>query len=116
MKETLKTSFKDRELTYWLLEKNQEMINYYNEYPNSRTPPSTRVENRLERVKANVKDLTDLGLMREVGTAPAEKGGTRAVQLYGYTSDGHLLALVIESFCLSAKKPMRKPMIFYNRC
>src|SRR5215831_1706505 len=36
--------------------------------------------------------------MREAGTAPDEKGGTRQVQLYGYTHDGRLLACLIASF------------------
>src|SRR5438552_14435254 len=91
-----RTSFKDRELTHWLLENNKELKNYYVD-SNKHTPRSTRVDNRLDRVKASVKDLVELGLMVETGTTPAEKGGTRPVQLYGFTMDGHLLACLIES-------------------
>lgn len=71
-----------------------ELVDYYSKPPYNHTPQSAGVENRLDRVK----DLINLGLMRETGTAPAEKGGTRPVQLYGYTDDGRLLACLIESF------------------
>jgi len=42
--------------------------------------------------------------MLETGTAPAEKGGTRPVQLYGYTMDGQLLACLVESFDLNKRE------------
>ena len=98
IKEMQKSSFKDRELTNWLLKYNSELVNYYSERPYNHTPPSARAENRLDRVKESVRDLINLGLIRETGTAPAEKGGTRPVQLYGYTEDGLLLTCLIESF------------------
>jgi hypothetical protein len=94
---TIEKSFKDRELTRWLLENNQEMRNYYNSPPNSHVPRNTRVENRIERVKGSVQDLIDLGLMQETGTTPAEKGGTRPVGLYGYTANGRFLASLVDS-------------------
>ena len=98
IKEMQKSSFKDRELTNWLLKYNLELVDYYSKPPYNHTPPSARAENRLDRVKASVRDLINLGLIRETGTAPAEKGGTRPVQVYGYTDDGILLACLIESF------------------
>src|SRR5215469_446794 len=79
IKEMKKSSFKDRELTNWLLKHNSELVDYYSDPPYNHTPPSARVENRLDRVKVSVRDLINLGLIRETGTAPAEKGGTRPV-------------------------------------
>src|SRR5215467_12380447 len=82
---TIKREFKDRELTRWLLENNQELINYYLGPPNNHVPKNKRVEYRIERVKESIQDLIHLDLMQETGSTPAEKGGTRPVALYGYT-------------------------------
>ena len=54
--------------------------------------------NTVERVKEGVQDLIRLDLMQETGSAPAEKGGTRPVALYGYTANGRLLGCLVESF------------------
>ena len=92
------SSFKDRQLTHWLLKHNLELRDYYSMAPHNHTPPSTQADNRVETVKERVRDLINLGLMRETGTAPDERGGTRQVQLYGYAGDGLLLTCLIESF------------------
>ncbi len=95
---TIEREFKDRELTRWLLENNQELINYYVGPPNNHVPKNKRVEYRIERVKGAVQDLIHLDLMQETGNTPAEKGGTRPVALYGYTANGRLLECLVESF------------------
>ena len=94
----IEREFKDRELTRWLLENNQELIDYYEGPPNNHVPKNTRVEYRTERVKGCVQDLIHLGLMQETGSTPAEKGGTRPVALYGYAANGRLLGCLVESF------------------
>lgn len=44
-----KDSFRDRELTYWLLENNQELKSYHVD-SDKHTAPSKRMEYRLDRV------------------------------------------------------------------
>lgn len=97
LNEQQRNSFKDRELTNWLLDRNRELWNDYSHYPKNRRPRSSRVEDRLDRVKANIENLIDMGLLEEGDTAPAEKG-SGTVQLYKYTTDGCLLASIILSF------------------
>ena len=48
MREMNRDSFKDRELTYWLLENNLEFRSYYVD-SDKHTAPGKRVEYRLER-------------------------------------------------------------------
>ncbi len=103
MKETNMGPFKDRKLIYWLLKNNLELKRFYVD-SDSNTSPSTRMENRLERVQRSVQDLINLGLMLEAGTAPDERGGNRPVKLYSFTPKGSLLACLIEGFVSSKRE------------
>lgn len=103
IKETNMGPFKDRKLTYWLLENNQELKSDHVD-SDKHTAPSKRMEYRLERVQRSVQDLINLGLMLEAGTVPDERGGTRPVKNYGFTQKGSLLACLIEGFVPSKRE------------
>jgi hypothetical protein len=88
-------SFRDRQLTRWLIGYNQDFVNYY-KGSDSHIKMNNRIENRLPRIKAKINDLVHLCLIKISGTTKASKVDTD-IYIYKHTEFGQLLAWVIAS-------------------
>ena len=88
--------FKDRDLASWLIDNNNEFINYYKDLSTRNITKSNRIENRLPRIKGNVQDLIKLGLIEKIGTTRAEKVDAQ-VTVYRYTQPGVFIGWIIMS-------------------
>jgi hypothetical protein len=95
-KEDDNESFRLWNLTKWLLEVNPEFINYFKELSTRNITKANRIEDRLPRIKRNVEELINLGLIVQIGTAKESKG-TGIVNIFQFTEVGHMMAWVVES-------------------
>jgi len=95
-KEDDNESFRLWNLTKWLLEVNLEFIDYFKDLSTRNITKRNRVEDRLPRIKRNVKELANIGLIIQVGTAKETKG-TGIVDIFQFTEVGRMMALVVES-------------------
>lgn len=59
-------SFRLWNLTEWLLEFNQEYINYFKDEDTKHFKKYSRIENRLPTTKRNVEKLVNIGLIEQV--------------------------------------------------
>lgn len=65
-KENDNESFRLWNLTEWLLEVNQEYINYFKHEDTKHFKKYSRIENRLPTTKRNVVKLVNIGLIEQV--------------------------------------------------
>jgi hypothetical protein len=65
-KENDNESFRLWNLTKWLLEVNQEYINYFKDEDKKHFKKHSRKENRLPTTKRNVEKLANIGLIKQV--------------------------------------------------
>ena len=77
----------------WLLAHHQPFIN---EFDNSHTKPSYRLQSRRTYIKNRINDLVELELMRLAGTTKSEKNNTDK-QLYAFTKEGYIFAWLIKA-------------------
>ena len=77
----------------WLLEHHQPFIN---EFANSHTKPSYRLQSRRTYIKNRINDVVELELMRLAGTTQSEKNNTDK-QLYAFTKEGYIFAWLLEA-------------------
>lgn len=77
----------------WLLEHHQPFIN---EFANSHTKPSYRLQSKRTYIKNRINDLVELELMRLAGTTQSEKNNTDK-QLYSFTKEGYIFAWLLEA-------------------
>jgi hypothetical protein len=89
-------SFRTRNLAKWLLEKNIEFSNYFKEPSTRHFTISSRIENKLDRIKKKIKDLINFGLI-EQSEMVKETKGNGLIPLYRFTKTGYLVAWSIES-------------------
>ena len=89
-------SFRTRNLTKWLLEKNVEFLNYFKDPSTRNFTMSSKIENKLDRIKEKIKDLINLGLI-EQSRMIKETKGSGLIPLYRFTKPGYLVAWSIES-------------------
>jgi hypothetical protein len=101
--EDLEQYFTIRDLTKWLLQNNQEFINYFKEISTRTTRYENRIDNRLPRVRSKLQIFEELRLVKIAGTRKALKSQNE-VSLYRSTSEGYFLAWLIESLN-SDKRP-----------
>jgi hypothetical protein len=94
-------SFRLWYLTKWLLEVNQDFINYFNS-PRNYTIDN-RIEDRTSRILGKVEDLAKLGLIARTGTAKQTKG-TGIVPIFQFTPVGHVIAWILESMNMSKRE------------
>jgi len=94
-KENDNKSFRSRDLTRWLLEENEEFINYFRDPSTRHFTISNRIENRLDRVKSRMNHLIELNLIEEAGIVKETKGNS-SILIYRYTVNGFLVAQIIE--------------------
>jgi len=85
-------SFKLRELAKYLLDNNEEIRNYYR---GKKLTNSNKIENIQRRIKRSIDSLVNMGLMKETGTVPEERG-TGLVLTYSYTRSGYLISKIIQ--------------------
>ena len=85
-----KRYFKHRELANWLLDHNQEFINFYRGIK-AHTTRSNRIENTQDRVKSRLDDLAKLDLIRVRETVQQKGSGT--TNLYEITTYAILLGV-----------------------
>jgi hypothetical protein len=95
-KEDDNESFRLWNLTKWLLEVNSEFINHFKDLSTRNITKRNRVENRLPRIKLIVKELVNLGIIVQVGTAKETKG-TGIVSIFQFTEVGRMMAWIVES-------------------
>jgi hypothetical protein len=89
-------SFRLWYLTKWLLEVNQDFINYFNSPRKRNYTIANRIEDRTSRILGKVEDLAKLGLIAQTGTAKQTKG-TGIVSIFQFTHVGHAIAWILES-------------------
>lgn len=77
----------------WLLNNH---LPFVNEFANSRTKPSYRLQSKRTYIKNRINDLVQLGLMKITGTAQSEKNNTDK-QLYAFTKEGYIFAWLLEA-------------------
>jgi hypothetical protein len=90
--------FKHREIASWLLDHNQEFLNFYRGIK-AHTTRSNRIENTQGRVKNRLDDLAKLDLIRVSETDQQKGSGT--TNLYEITTFGILLGYLVESILAS---------------
>ena len=89
-------SFRIREMENWIVQNNNEIVNYYKDLSTRNTPKSIRISYRKGRIKNKFGDLIKLNLVYIRGTTKAEKVNVD-IPLYALTKYGILLALIIKS-------------------
>lgn len=77
----------------WLLNHHQPFVN---EFANSHTKPSYRLQSKRTYIKNRINDLVQLGLMKSTGTTQSEKNNTDK-QLYAFTKEGYIFAWLLEA-------------------
>jgi hypothetical protein len=95
------------DLARWLMKKNQEFINHYKDPSTRNTTINNRIENTQQRTKGKIKDLIELGLMKQIGTVKRSKG-TGIVPIYEYKPAGYLFAYIMQSFDPKKKEDAEK--------
>lgn len=92
--------FKLQEILNWVVRNNKEIRDHYNNNTRRRcTPYNLRIRNFKDIIEPRFKMLLQLDLIREVGTAKAEKLNLQ-VPVYEYTAYGIILALLIKGLGL----------------
>jgi hypothetical protein len=110
-KEDDNISFRLWNLAKWLLEVNSEFKNYFKDLSTRNITKRNRVENRLPRIKLIVKELANLGIIVQAGTAKETKG-TGLVPIFRFTEVGNMMAWVVES--MNADKRTRAENQLYE--
>jgi hypothetical protein len=95
----------------WLLEHHQPFIN---EFANSHTKPSYRLQSRRTYIKNRINDLVELELMRLAGTTQSEKNNTDK-QLYSFTKEGYIFAWLLEAKYAKDKERRAVAAVFFKR-
>ena len=90
------TSFRTRNLAKWLLEENEEFLNYFKDPSTQHFTISNRIENKLDRIKEKINDLIKFGLIEQSGMVKETKGNG-LIPLYRFTKPGYLVAWSVES-------------------
>ena len=75
-----------------MLEKNEEIRNHYS---GEKITKANKIENIQRRIKRSIDSLVNMGLMKETGTVPEERG-TGLVLTYSYTRSGYLISKIIQ--------------------
>lgn len=83
----------------WMVQDNNEIVNYYKDLSTRNVTKSIRVSYRKGRIKNKFEDLIKLNLIYVDGTKKAEKVNVD-IPLFAYTKFGILLALIIKSMNL----------------
>lgn len=104
-KQRYEIGFRFTELGNWLLDNNQEFLNFYQD-SDAKIPRSSRIANRRQRIQKNLDDLLKVGLLRIRSKVMAEKNNT-VVLLYDATIEGYLLACILFSDSLTYSNIIR---------
>ena len=88
-----KRNFKHREVANWLLENNQEFLDFYRG-TKAKTKMASRIENTQQRVKSKLVNLTKMDLIRIAETEQQKGSGT--TNLYKITPFAILLGTLID--------------------
>ena len=88
-------SFTSWEIAKWLIDKNLEFLNKYNDN-RSHTTHSNRIEHVQRRIKRNMQHLIDLKLLRETGTRKQERG-TGTTYVFQFTIYGLITSTLIKT-------------------